>query len=605
MSSEPERFDAESTDEPTEEQLSAAPMGRIFGLARPQMWRLLAATALMFVGNGISIVTPWVAGNVVDAALIERSLAQLNFVVGMLISLFAIMGALTAVELTLLRWTGALMLNGLRRRLFSLLVTFAPDFYESRRVGELLSRMGSDLELIQETLTVQIPSGVQAGIRFVGTVVILLVLQTRLTLVAMCVVPPVVLVAIWFGRRLEKITTKERDALADTQATAEETLSGIRTVQAFTHERLSVRRYKGVLDRLLGVQTKNAVLQGGFAGTIMFAAFSAFGVVLWYGGRLMLEGELTPGELTSFLLYTFSIAASVGELGSLYAGYRELRGASARVFALLDTRSSIEEAPDARPLEEPAGHLVFRDVVFSYPTAQDRRALDGIDLEVKPGEMIGLVGPSGSGKSTLFSLLLRMYEPTSGDITIDGTALRSVKLFDLRQAIGIVPQDIFLFGGSVEENILFGRPDATPEDVRRAAEAAGADEFIRRLPQGYKEVVGERGIKLSGGQRQRIAIARAFLKNPSILLLDEATTYLDPEAEEKVQTALSELLRGRTTLVIAHRLATAREANRILVVDGGRIVGSGAHDELFESNEIYRHYWELQSLERPNENSSG
>jgi subfamily B ATP-binding cassette protein MsbA len=577
-------------------QVKAPKLGRLLGLARPHWRSLLLATLLMLLGSAIGVLTPWVAGNVVDAALLERSLSRLNQIVLLMIGLFAVMGATTGVEVTLMQGIGARMLRGLRHRLFSHLVTLSPGFYESKRVGELLSRLSADAEVIQDALTEQIPDGIQAALRFAGTLTILFVLQTRLTIVALIVVPPVAMLAVWFGGRLEKLTTRMHDAMADTSAVSEETFSGIRTIQAFAREPQAIRRYEAVLGRLLGIELKNARLQGGFSGSMLFAAFSAFALVLWYGGQLLLENRMTPGDLTSFLLYTFSIAVSVGELGSLYAGYRELKGASARFFVLLDTRSSIEEATDAVALRRPAGRIVFSQVQFSYPTAEGRLALDGIDLEIQPGEVVGIVGPSGAGKSTLFSLLLRLHDPTAGGITIDGIDLRGVRLRDLRQAIGIVPQDIFLFGGTVEENILFGEPAASADEVREAAAAAGADEFIQRFPRKYGEYVGERGVKLSGGERQRIAIARAFLKNPPILLLDEATSHLDAESEETVRRALSKLLERRTTLVIAHRLATARQANRILVFDRGRVVGSGNHDSLYESNAVYRRFWELQSL---------
>ncbi len=566
---------------------------------RPYLRPLILATILMLAGGAIGVFAPWVAGNVVDAALLDQSLERLNRVVLVLVALFAALGVVTFFEVSVLRGIGARLLRDLRRRLFSKLVTFAPDFYESRRIGELLSRIGSDLEVVQGTLTEQIPSGIQAVLRFTGVLIILFVLHPRLTLVALAVVPPVVIVALAFGKRLEKIATREQDALADMAAEAEESLSGIRTVQAFAREPHVVSRYEGTLGRLLGVQLTDARMQGGFAGLILFAAFTAFAVVLWYGGNLMLHGRLTPGELTAFLLYTFAVAASVGELGSLYAGYRELRGASARIFSLLDTRASIEDAADAQPLSKAVGRIRFSKVRFGYPTNPDGRlALDEIDLEIRSGETIGLVGPSGAGKTTVFSLLLRFFDPSSGSIQLDGLELGSIRLRDLRRVVAMVPQDIFLFSGTVEENIRFGNSEADRDEVRAAAVAAGADEFVRDLPGQYDERVGERGVKLSGGQRQRIAIARAFLADPAVLLLDEATSYLDPDSEEQVRQALANLWKGRTTLVIAHRLATARQADRILIFDRGRIVAEGTHDSLFDSNAIYRRYWELQSPER-------
>src|SRR5262249_32546831 len=458
-------------------------------------------------------------------------------------------------------------------------------------------RLGSDLTVVQHAITRQVPAGLQAAVSFVGTLIVLLVLHTRLTLVTLAVVPPVILLAVWYGNRLQKLATQVQDALAATQASSEEALAGIRTVQSFVREGHENERYRKGLEDLLRLELRNARIVGAFIGLIQFAAFSAFAGVLWYGGVLIQHEELTPGELTSFLLYSFSIASSVGTLGSLYAGYSELKGASARVFELLDTIPTIEDPPTPVSLGRPVGRVTFEQVRFSYPTAEGRLALEDLDLVIEPGEVVALVGPSGSGKTTVFSLLLRFYDPTTGRVLVDGVDLRSLSLADLRRAVGIVPQDIFLFSDTVEENIRYGSPGATPEQVCRAAEAAGADRFIGELPKGYKEVVGERGVKLSVGQRQRIAIARAFLKDPAILLLDEATSALDAESEEVIRNALGELMAGRTTLVIAHRLSTARRANRILVLDGGRIVGSGTHNELYAANDLYRRYWELQSLQ--------
>jgi ATP-binding cassette, subfamily B, bacterial MsbA len=576
---------------------AAVPLRRLCGLARPFLGTLLLVSLILVLGSAVGLVSPRVAGMVVDAALEPGGGALLTRVALALIGLFAIGGLLSFAQHYLLESAGARMLRALRARVFGHLVELTPEFYESRRLGELLSRLGSDLTLVQRALTGQIPGGIQAVLGLAGTLVVLLFLNPRLTLVTLGLVPPVILLAVWYGGRLERLATRVQDALADSAAVAEETLSGLPTVQACTREGHQVARYQDRLADLLGLQLRESRLTGAFYGLVSFAAFSAFALVMWYGGVLIQRGELTPGELTSFLLYAFSIAASVGTLGGLYAGYKELKGASARVFQILDTTPAILDPPDPVALGRPAGHVAFDGVSFAYPAAGDRLALDRIDLAIAPGEMVAVVGPSGAGKTTLFSLLLRFYDATSGAVRIDDRDLRALRRADLRRAIGLVPQDIFLFGETVEENLRYGRPDATAEQVRAAAEAAGADEFIRELPKGYAELVGERGVKLSVGQRQRIAIARAFLKDPAILLLDEATSALDAESEEIIQRALAVLLTGRTTLVIAHRLATARRANRIVVLDRGRILGSGSHEALFATNELYRRYWELQALQ--------
>ena len=582
-----------------EDRKSSAPVpfSRLFGLARPYLPTLCVGTLLLLAGSGVFLLVPMRVGEFVDTALESASEGELRELVAWLVVLFALLGVLGYFQTRLLGAAGALLLRDLRRRLFEHLVGLSIDFFDRRRVGELLSRMNSDLTVVQTALTEQIPSGLQALARFVGVLAILLVLHTRLTAVALLIVPPVVLFAMIFGRRLERVAVEERDAVAETSAWAEEALAGVRTLQAFSAEDQARSRYGERLSDLLGVQLRNVRLYGAFTGLITFFGFAAFALVLGYGGRLMLDGALSAGQLTSFLLYTFAIATSVGQLGSLYAGYRRLRGSSERVFQLLDEGSAIVDSPSPVRLAEDAAALSVRSVSFRYEGAE-QPALRDVSLEVKPGELAALVGPSGSGKSTLFALLLRFYEARSGELLIDGRPLADVALSDLRRRIALVPQEIFLFSGSVAENIELARPGAGEEDVRAAATAAGATEFIERLDDGFATQVGERGVRLSAGQRQRIAIARAFLRDPQILLLDEATSALDPDSEATVQRAIEHLLEGRTTIVIAHRLATARRARRIHVLDQGRLVAAGSHEELYETNELYRRYWLLQSLER-------
>ncbi len=582
-----------------EDRKSSAPVpfSRLFGLARPYLPTLCVGTLLLLAGSGVFLLVPMRVGEFVDTALESASEGELRELVAWLVVLFALLGVLGYFQTRLLGAAGALLLRDLRRRLFEHLVGLSIDFFDRRRVGELLSRMNSDLTVVQTALTEQIPSGLQALARFVGVLAILLVLHTRLTAVALLIVPPVVLFAMIFGRRLERVAVEERDAVAETSAWAEEALAGVRTLQAFSAEDQARSRYGERLSDLLGVQLRNVRLYGAFTGLITFFGFAAFALVLGYGGRLMLDGALSAGQLTSFLLYTFAIATSVGQLGSLYAGYRRLRGSSERVFQLLDEGSAIVDSPSPVRLAEDAAALSVRSVSFRYEGAE-QPALEDVSLEVKPGELAALVGPSGSGKSTLFALLLRFYEARSGELLMGGRPLADVALSDLRRRIALVPQEIFLFSGSVAENIELARPGAGEEDVRAAATAAGATEFIERLDDGFATQVGERGVRLSAGQRQRIAIARAFLRDPQILLLDEATSSLDPDSEATVQRAIEHLLEGRTTIVIAHRLATARRARRIHVLDQGRLVAAGSHEELYETNELYRRYWLLQSLER-------
>lgn len=578
------------------------PFRRLYGLARPYMGPLVGATVLLVLMSAVGLVVPKLAGDVVDTALMEASGADLRRIVLGLIGLFAVLGVVGYVEYVLLGSAGVKLLRDLRRRLFDHFVGLSPGFYDERRVGELLSRLGADLAVVQQAITEQIPTGLQAALRFVGTLVVLLVLQPRLTLLALVVVPPVVIVAMAVGARLERLSRKERDEMAEAIAEAEETLFGIRTIQAAAAEDRRRAAFAERIGVLLGVQLQNVRLHGAFAALMTFAGFTAFALVLGYGGHLMQQGRLQPGELTSFLLYTFSIAMSVGQLGGLYAGYRKLQGSSARLFELLDTASEVPDPaladPPAAPLALEGGAVRLEGVRFRYPGAP-AAALDGVTLDVPAGGMVALVGPSGSGKSTLFSLVLRFYDPAGGRVTLDGRDVRTVGLADLRRAVGLVPQDVVLFSGTIADNLRLAAPDADEAALWSALEAAAARAFVEALPEGLHTPVGERGVKLSGGERQRLAIARAFLADPRILLLDEPTSALDSDSEALVQEALQRLFPGRTTLVIAHRLATARRADRIFVLDGGRITAGGTHDELMATSELYRRYWEQQSALGP------
>jgi subfamily B ATP-binding cassette protein MsbA len=430
----------------------------------------------------------------------------------------------------------------------------------------------------------------------VGGVVLLTLMQPRLTLTAVGVVPIVVGSAVIFGRRLRRITTGVQDKVAEATAVAEEAISQIRTVQSFTQEPMERRRYGDRIVDSVRAALRRARVRGVFFGVLTFSTFGGIVFVLWQGGLLVLEGRLTAGALVSFLLYTITIAAAIGALASFFSAYQEAVGAAERVFELLETTSPIADPPSPRALPQPVrGEVAFDDVSFRYRDDPDAAwTLRGIDLAVAPGEVVALVGPSGAGKTTLISLLPRFWDVTHGSIRVDGVDVRELRLAQLRGAIGIVPQEPALFSGSVRENIAYGRPGATATEIETAARAAHAHEFIVRLPQGYDTLVGERGVKLSGGQRQRIAIARAVLKNPAVLVLDEATSNLDTESERLIEDAMEKLLAGRTTLIIAHRLSTVMGADRVVVLDGGRVVQSGPHAHLVTQDGLYRRLVEKQ-----------
>jgi len=429
-----------------------------------------------------------------------------------------------------------------------------------------------------------------------GGIILLTLMQPRLTLTALGVVPLVVGSALFFGRRLRRMTTSVQDKVADATASAEEAFSQIRTVQSFVQEPAERQRYGDRIRESVRAALVRAQIRGVFFGVLTFSTFVGIVIVLWQGGLLVLEGQLTPGELVQFLLYTITIAAAIGALASFFSSYQEAVGAAQRVFEILETEPAITDPGSPVELPSPTrGSVDFDGVWFRYsPDPESAWTLENIDLSCAPGEVVALVGPSGAGKTTLASLLPRFWDPDRGRILLDGIDIRSLRLAELRGAIAIVPQDPALFSGTVRENIAYAGPGASLEEVMSAARAAHADEFIERLPEKYETLVGERGVKLSGGQRQRVAIARAILKDPAILILDEATSNLDNESERLIEDALTKLLVGRTTLIIAHRLSTVRRANRLVLLDRGRIVEEGTHAELLERGGLYARLYQRQ-----------
>jgi subfamily B ATP-binding cassette protein MsbA len=535
----------------------------------------------------IGLAFPLAVGWLLDAAFVRGDRALLDRVALGLLALFGVQALLTYAQTWLLGATGERAVAGLRQELFDKLLTLPPGFFAERRTGELVSRLTTDVGLLQGVLSHQIAEFSRQVLALAGGIILLTVMQPRLTLTTLGVVPLVVGTAVLLGRRLRRMSTGVQDKVADATAVAEEAFSQIRTVQSFVQEPAERRRFGSRLALVVEQAIARARVRGVFFAAITFATFGAVVFVLWQGGLLVLEGRLTAGTLIAFLLYTVSIAAAVGALASFFSSYQESVGAAERVFQLLETPSGIADPPSPTPLPRPLrGSVALRDVSFRYhPGAA--LALDGVDLEVAPGETVALVGPSGAGKTTLVSLLPRFWDPVEGTVELDGLDVRSLRLAELRGAIGMVPQEPALFSGTIRENIAYARPDASAEDVLAAARAAHAAEFIDRLPQGWDTVVGERGVKLSGGQRQRIAIARALLKDPAVLVLDEATSSLDNESERLIEDAMERLLEGRTTIIIAHRLSTVRRANRILVLDGGRIVEEGTHADLLALGGLY------------------
>jgi ATP-binding cassette, subfamily B, bacterial MsbA len=574
-------------------------LSRLWPRLRPYRGALAIAVVTLLLSSAIGLAFPGVVRYLLDAAFVHGDRRMLDRIAAGLLILFIIQAFLNYAQAYLLSATGERAVAGLRRELFSRLLDMPPGFFADRRTGELTSRLTADVALVQGVMSHQLAEFSRQVIQLVGAIVLLTLRQPRLTLTALSVAPPVVLTIFYFGRRLRRITTGVQDRVADANAVAEEALSQIRTVQSFVQEDTERARYGARVLEGVTQAIRRARVRGVFVGIITFASFSGMVIVLWQGGRLVLDGRLTPGSLVEFLLYTIFIAASIGGLASFFSAYQEAVGAVERVFEIIESTPRIADPPS--PVTLPArvrGEVAYENVAFRYrPEAEAPWTLQNISLSVRPGEVVAIVGPSGGGKTTLVSLLPRFWDVDEGRITLDGEDIRSLRLADLRHAIGIVAQEPALFSGSVAENIAYARPGAGRADVEAAARAAHAHEFVERLPEGYDTLVGERGVKLSGGQRQRVAIARAILKDPAVLILDEATSSLDTESERLIEDALGRLLVGRTTLIIAHRLSTVRRADRLLVLDQGRIVEEGSHSELLARGGLYARLYQRQFRE--------
>jgi subfamily B ATP-binding cassette protein MsbA len=569
---------------------------RLLRFVRPY-WKLLALAGVILTINSIAgLALPMVVRFVVDSALVAQSLFLLNRVTMLLLGLFALQAVLGFGQAYLLGWTGERVVANLRTTLYAHLQAMPLRFFANTRIGELLSRLGNDVTTIQNAVTDTLLSLLSNTIMLIGGIVIIFAMAWRLTLVMLAVVPLAVVGMIILGRLVRRLSKQVQDALADTSATAEETLNGIRIVKSFAREPYEVNRYGEGVERLFRISVERVRLNAILGPIIGLIAFSAIALVLWFGSREVIAGRLTPGQLISFLLYTMMVASPIASFTGLYSQFQRALGASERVFELLDTPPEMQDDPDAIVLPRIHGEVCFENVSFDYGDVDAaREVLREIQLSVAPGQVTALVGPSGAGKTTLVNLVPRFYDPTEGRITVDGHDVRGLKMSSLREQIGIVPQETALFSGSVFDNIRYGKLDATREQVEEAARAANAHDFITELPNGYDTLVGERGVKLSGGQRQRVAIARALLKNPRILILDEATSSLDSESEQAVQEALERLMADRTTFVIAHRLSTITNADWIVVLDGGRIVEQGDHETLLAREDgLYRRMHALQ-----------
>jgi subfamily B ATP-binding cassette protein MsbA len=548
----------------------------------------------MMVGAGIGLVIPLVIQRLVDVLLETNTLRPIHQVTISLVVIFLFRAVFNFIEGYYLAYIGEKVVLDIRRDLYAHLHTLTLRFFGDRGVGEIVSRLSVDVSSVREAISMSVASALRQSLTFIGALTIMLVVNWKLTGIILLIAPPVAIAAILFGKRFQTLTMIFTDVRARGTALAEQAISSIRVVKAFTRESYEVERFQNNLDDLFKVSLRRVVWRATFSSMITFLGFSTVALILWWGGRWVALGRLSPGELISFLFYAMMIASSLTVFSSVYEQVTSALGATRRIFDILDERSEIVQVPDAIKVDKAKlqGKITYDNVHFSYAT--ERGLIQNFSLEVQPGELLALVGPSGAGKTTLVNLIPRFFDPQSGRILLDDVDLKTLDIRSLREVIGLVPQEIDLFSGTLRENLLYGRLDATDDEIIEAAIASNAWEFIEQSPDKLDTYIGERGLMLSTGQRQRIAIARAVLKDPRILLLDEATSSLDSESEKLVQEALERLMEGRTSLVIAHRLSTIYKADRIAVINKGRLIELGNHDELVVQDGLYARLHAIQ-----------
>ena len=570
---------------------------RFLPFLKPYLSRMVLAGLLVMGVAAINLALLRLAGTLWDVITVQHDQSRMTDMITVFLGLVVLQGFCSMGHSYLTAWISQRIIADFRRHLFAHLHTLSVSFFSRRRTGELLSRLMNDVTVVQSVVTETPIDSAKQLVTFVGGITFLLMMNWRLCLLILILLPLLVLVAKVFGRRLKSLSTSIQDHTAAMSTLIEEVISGIRIVKSFVQTQREETRFAAQVEQTLALTMRKAGVMAVFIPVISLLTFSAAAAVLWYGGRQVIDGSVSPGDLFAFVLFAGILIGPFSSAARVFAQIREAQGATQRVFEILDTGSEVSDSPTATTLSSVSGHIRVEHIGFAYDPRQP--VLMDISFEAKPGELIAIVGPTGAGKTTVMNLLHRFYDPTEGHITIDGEDLRQVTMDSWYRQIALVPQETILFGGTILDNIRYGDEKASQEEVVAASRAAHAHDFIMSFPDQYQTIVGEKGINVSGGQRQRIAIARAIVKNPRILLLDEATSALDSESERLVQEALEQLMKGRTTFVIAHRLTTIQRADRILVLNKGRLVETGTHAELMDHKGLYQYLYTLRLIELP------